>query len=145
MMGKEIRLCRSCGIKFDYQIGGELIESRHGEYEYYCEACYHDVAWTCPICNEYVHDDFQGDIGTLFILRSDGEVKQDDGVYEVIKHPYYYDSFLGGGSLIPSAIRRLGDIPDDIAECMPGLYPVEHICPACSETLKRRVLLKRKY
>jgi hypothetical protein len=66
----------------------------------------------------------------------------ENGVYEVIRHPYYGGAMGGPSEVFSWAVRWIGPSPGDI--CTSG-FPVEHLCRYCDKQVRRWAILHRSY
>lgn len=137
-------LCDGCGKKFNFEDEGDVVETAGG-YKNYCDICCDDYIWVCPICDDNIHIDFHGCIGSTIVVNDVGnDIDQPDGIYEILRHPYWRSDYLTS-SLINHSLKRIGDIPQAIRGYLESGYPVEHICQTCGIDVKRSAILKRRY
>ena len=136
----EIVSCDVCGEKFDIEREGIGIDD-----EFFCEDCRLENTFNCPVCGEYELEDRRGDIGSVLIVNDSEEAGLSDGIYEIIKHPYYGAPIIGAGEIFEWAIRRLGDLPTGKNRIDTDGYACGHVCRYCDPMVKRRAILFRMF
>ena len=135
--------CTRCGE----ELNDEEIESPRKDYddEPICDQCYDDCySFVCCLCEEHEDLDEQGELGNLLVVATDGDpIGIPDGIYEVVSHPYYWDSMIDGG-IYDNSLKRLSiRIKRDLYMCG---YPIAHMCDFCSNKTKKKateILLKK--
>lgn len=111
--------------------------------EVLCEECYDEQYLTvCPLCEDsYEKEDMTK---YFFITKSTSkEVGKPIGMYEILKHPFYYSDGITDFGFFNDAIRKVSDI--DIDEVHPIFDPysddrilLDCICPRCAEKYLRK-------
>ena len=136
----EIVPCDVCGEKFDIEQEGIDIDD-----EFFCGNCQGERTFNCLVCGEYELEDRRGDIGSVLIVNDSEEARLLDGIYEIVKHPYYGGPIIGDMEIFECAIRRLGDLPTGKNSIDTDGYACGHICRYCDPVVKRRTILFRKF
>lgn len=141
----------ACGyIRIEGPTPAPFADSIDGD-TFWCSTCKDhlpdDDGHYCGICREqhHVHK------GTTVLVAA-GEVEQDEdgedergehglvpGAYLIQKFPYYADGMITGHKIYEDALKRVGDVPEDVD--FDG-YECTHLCDACSsKTVKATKLL----
>lgn len=132
--------CSICGEEFDIEFEGYDIDD-----QYFCEHCQIDHIYTCPVCECGELEDRRGDIGSMLIVDSCGDdVGVPDGIYEIVKHPYYGGPIIGSLQIFPYAVRRMGDLLTGDKRIDTDGYPCGHVCRHCNAEVRRRAILFQK-
>lgn len=120
----EMVKCDICDEIFDIEQEGFDVDG-----EIYCSRCEWEYTYTCAVCEETDLRSLQGNLGTALIVDNrDDPINIPDGLYQIIKHPYYGGPLLGETNIFPESVRRIGDVPVDVAM---DEYPVGHVCRWC--------------
>ena len=138
----EIVKCTACDEEFDIEYEGVDIDD-----EYYCDHCRHENVFNCPECGDYELEKHRGDIGTVLIVKNleDEDAGVPDGIYEIKRWPYYGGSMLGLGHIFDFSVKRIGEIQKGMDDAFMDGYACAHVCRHCSEVVKRRAILFRRF
>jgi len=123
--------CTFCGEELD--IEEEECPQYDNEGDVICDNCYREnFLFTCVYCQDYGLLENRGDIGSLFASTSEEDTDLQNGIYEIIDHPFYISDMF--------SMRILEDsvklISTDISKIHTRGYPIGFLCEECSQKIK---------
>ena len=100
-----------------------------------CTSCFYNNYSECCLCCGYVPDEEMGALGNILCCVDSEAAELPLGLYEVIKHPYYFSNHFSEGLFIDS-VRYLGEKPLSVDT---NGAPIGCVCTECSKNIKEEI------
>jgi len=125
-------LCSYCGSPLDEEEAANPRRDEDGDI--LCDECYQEhYEYECPqCCNPVENETNKKHIFITPALAEDQGLQT--GIYSVLSWPWAVSNYFSF-QIIPSAIKRVADLPDELKDELEGNY----LCEECVEKIKKEI------